>query len=231
MSGNGASPTISEVLNDTFGFPEFRPGQEEVIDTIMGGGNVLAVMPTGSGKSLCYQVPAIALPGVTVVVSPLVALMQDQVSALKLAGVAAETINSSRDRGTNIETWRSVSDGTTKLLYLSPERLMTEQMLTALSALPLSPHRGRRSPLHFAMGPGLPAGICRPDPAQGALSGDARRRLHRNRRRGHPRGHCRQAVRRQGAHVRRRVRPPQHLPGGRDEARLEAAAQGLPRRP
>ena len=138
MSGNGASPTISEVLNDTFGFPEFRPGQEEVIDTIMGGGNVLAVMPTGSGKSLCYQVPAIALPGITVVVSPLVALMQDQVAALKLAGVAAETINSSRDRGTNIETWRSVSDGTTKLLYLSPERLMTEQMLSALSGLPLS---------------------------------------------------------------------------------------------
>ena len=138
MSGNGAAPTISEVLNDTFGFPEFRPGQEEVIDTIMGGGNVLAVMPTGSGKSLCYQVPAIALPGVTVVVSPLVALMQDQVAALKLAGVAAETINSSRDRGANIETWRSVSDGTTKLLYLSPERLMTEQMLSALSGLPLS---------------------------------------------------------------------------------------------
>ena len=138
MSGNGASPTISEVLNDTFGFPEFRPGQEEVIDTIMDGGNVLAVMPTGSGKSLCYQVPAIALSGVTVVVSPLVALMQDQVSALKLAGVAAETINSSRDRETNIATWRSVSDGTTKLLYLSPERLMTEQMLSALSGLPLS---------------------------------------------------------------------------------------------
>ena len=138
MSGNGASPTISEVLNDTFGFPEFRPGQEEVIDTIMGGGNVLAVMPTGSGKSLCYQVPAIALPGITVVVSPLVALMQDQVAALKLAGVAAETINSSRDRGTNIETWRGVSGGTIKLLYLSPERLMTEQMLSALSGLPLS---------------------------------------------------------------------------------------------
>ena len=138
MSGNGASPTISEVLNDTFGFPEFRPGQEEVIDTIMDGGNVLAVMPTGSGKSLCYQVPAIALSGVTVVVSPLVALMQDQVAALKLAGVAAETINSSRDRETNIATWRSVSDGTTKLLYLSPERLMTEQMLSALSGLPLS---------------------------------------------------------------------------------------------
>ena len=138
MSGNGAAPTISEVLNDTFGFPEFRPGQEEVIDTIMGGGNVLAVMPTGSGKSLCYQVPAIALPGVTVVVSPLVALMQDQVAALKLAGVAAETINSSRDREANVATWRGVSDGTTKLLYLSPERLMTEQMLSALSSLPLS---------------------------------------------------------------------------------------------
>ena len=86
-----------DILKDVFGFDEFRPGQEEVIDALLAGGHVLAVMPTGSGKSLCYQVPALVLGGLTIVVSPLVALMQDQVAALRLAGVAADTINSSRD--------------------------------------------------------------------------------------------------------------------------------------
>ena len=83
----------SRILREVFGFQDFRPGQEEVIDAIFQGENVLAVMPTGSGKSLCFQIPALGLGGLTVVVSPLVSLMQDQVSALKLAGVKAETIN------------------------------------------------------------------------------------------------------------------------------------------
>ena len=83
-----------DILKDVFGFDEFRPGQEEAVDALLAGRNVLAVMPTGSGKSLCYQVPALVLGGLTIVVSPLVALMQDQVAALRLAGVAAETINS-----------------------------------------------------------------------------------------------------------------------------------------
>ena len=86
------------VLSQVFGFENFRPGQKEVVDSLMAGRNVLAVMPTGSGKSLCYQVPALAMGGLAVVVSPLVALMQDQVAALKLAGVEAETINSSASR-------------------------------------------------------------------------------------------------------------------------------------
>ncbi|MEM6707140.1 MAG: DEAD/DEAH box helicase, partial [Acidobacteriota bacterium] len=86
------------VLRDVFGFSSFRPGQEEVVDTLLSGQDALAIMPTGSGKSLCYQVPALALGGLTVVVSPLVALMEDQVAALRLAGVPAETINSSRER-------------------------------------------------------------------------------------------------------------------------------------
>ena len=82
-----------QVLKDVFGYESFRPGQEAAMDALLAGRNVLTVMPTGSGKSLCFQVPALVKGGLTIVVSPLVALMQDQVSALRLAGVAADTIN------------------------------------------------------------------------------------------------------------------------------------------
>ena len=87
------------VLKDVFGFDSFRPGQEAAMETLLAGRHLLTVMPTGSGKSLCFQVPALALGGLTVVVSPLVALMQDQVAALRLAGVAADAINSANTRG------------------------------------------------------------------------------------------------------------------------------------
>ena len=137
MIDGGTPGSIDRILKDVFGFDAFRPGQEPVITAIMEGCSVLAVMPTGAGKSLCYQIPALALEGLTVVVSPLVALMRDQVAALKLAGVAAESINSSQARSENVEAWRRVADGEVNLLYLSPERLMTEQMLTAISDLPL----------------------------------------------------------------------------------------------
>ena len=82
------------ILKSVFGFDAFRPGQETVIDALLEGRHVLTVMPTGSGKSLCFQVPALILGGLTIVVSPLIALIQDQVAALRLAGVSAETINS-----------------------------------------------------------------------------------------------------------------------------------------
>ncbi len=124
-----------QVLQNVFGFEHFRTGQEPVIDAVLGGSNVLSVMPTGAGKSLCYQVPALVLGGLTIVVSPLVALMQDQVAALQLAGVAADTINSNREREQNVEVWRQAEAGNLRLLYLSPERLMSERMLDALSQL------------------------------------------------------------------------------------------------
>ena len=117
------------VLKDVFGFDDFRPGQDTVTEALLAGRHVLAVMPTGAGKSLCYQVPALVLGGLTIVVSPLVALMQDQVAALRLAGVAADTINSSLDRDANVAAWRRVAAGQTRLLYLAPERLMTARML------------------------------------------------------------------------------------------------------
>jgi ATP-dependent DNA helicase RecQ len=127
-----------DVLNKIFGYDSFRPGQEEIVDALLSKKNVLAVMPTGAGKSLCFQVPALTLPGLTLVVSPLVALMQDQVTALKLQGVAAETINSSIDRDENVAIWRRVAAGEVRILYLSPERLMTERMISALQRLPVS---------------------------------------------------------------------------------------------
>ncbi len=123
------------ILKDIFGFDDFRPGQTTAIEAVLAGRHVLSVMPTGAGKSLCYQVPALVMGGLTLVVSPLVALMQDQVAALRLAGVAADTINSSFDRDANVATWRRVATGETRLLYLAPERLMTERMLDALGRL------------------------------------------------------------------------------------------------
>ncbi|HEX4158444.1 MAG TPA: DNA helicase RecQ [Rhizomicrobium sp.] len=121
------------VLKSIFGFDAFRPGQEAVIDLLLARRNVLAVMPTGSGKSLCFQIPALLFGGLTVVVSPLVALMQDQVAALRLAGVAAEMINSAQSREANVAAWRRVAGGEARLLYMAPERLMTERMLAALT--------------------------------------------------------------------------------------------------
>jgi ATP-dependent DNA helicase RecQ len=127
-----------EVLRRVFGHEGFRPGQQQVVEAIMAGRDVLAVMPTGAGKSLCYQVPAIARGGVAVVVSPLVALMQDQVARLQAAGVPAGTINSSQPWGTNADTWRAAQRGELRLLYMSPERLTDARMLDALPRLNLS---------------------------------------------------------------------------------------------
>ena len=125
----------AKVLREVFGFDEFRLGQEDIVDHLLGGRHVLAVMPTGSGKSLCYQVPALVKQGLTIVVSPLVALMQDQVAALKLAGVAAETINSAASREDNVDIWKRVAAGLVRILYMAPERLMTERMIAALQRL------------------------------------------------------------------------------------------------
>ncbi|MET0315082.1 MAG: DNA helicase RecQ [Hansschlegelia sp.] len=126
------------VLKEAFGFDAFRPGQERVIDSLLAGRDVLAVMPTGAGKSLCYQVPALVMGGLAIVVSPLIALMNDQVAGLTLDGVGAEAIHSGKTREENVASWRRVASGEAKLLYLAPERLMTGRMLSALSRLPVS---------------------------------------------------------------------------------------------
>lgn len=130
---SGRSP--QSVLKEIFGFSTFRPGQEEVVVKIAAGRALLCVMPTGAGKSLCYQVPALMRDGLTVVVSPLVALMDDQVAALNANGVPAVAIHSGKPRDVNVGEWRKVAAGEAPILYLSPERLMTDRMLTALGRL------------------------------------------------------------------------------------------------
>ena len=125
------------VLKNVYGYDAFRGKQAETIEALLNGSNTLAVMPTGMGKSICFQIPALIFGGLTLVVSPLVALMEDQVVALKLADIAAETINSSRSREDNVAAWRKVANGEIRLLYIAPERLMTERMLAALARLPV----------------------------------------------------------------------------------------------
>ena len=124
-----------ETLKNVFGFAEFRGEQSNIIDDFMGGQNILAVMPTGAGKSLCFQLPALLQDGLTIVISPLISLMQNQVEALKLFGVAAATINSGNSAEENYDIWRKMRDGSLKLLYLSPEKLMTDRMLEAVQGL------------------------------------------------------------------------------------------------
>ena len=112
------------LLKSVFGFDAFRPGQEEIIQAVLGGEDVLAVMPTGSGKSLCYQLPALVMGGLTVVVSPLIALMRDQVRQLREYGIAAASLNSSNDMEQNRRIHDQLMEGSLRLLYVAPERLM-----------------------------------------------------------------------------------------------------------
>ncbi|MFO1143183.1 MAG: DNA helicase RecQ [Amaricoccus sp.] len=111
------------LLREVWGFAEFRPGQEEIVGAVADGRDVLAIMPTGGGKSLCYQLPAVLRPGVTLVISPLIALMRDQVRALTAAGVAAGALTSQSDREETEAVFAALDEGRLKLLYMAPERL------------------------------------------------------------------------------------------------------------
>ena len=123
----------TSLLHSVFGFSAFRPGQEEIVRAILAGENVLAVMPTGSGKSLCYQLPAIARGGLTLVVSPLIALMRDQVRALTAAGVAAGSLNSSNDPAETSRVLGLLRRGELRLLYVAPERLSRPDTIEMLA--------------------------------------------------------------------------------------------------
>ncbi|WP_411232795.1 DNA helicase RecQ [Marivita sp. S0852] len=126
-------PDADVILRDVFGFDSFRPGQSEIVEAVTQGENVLAIMPTGGGKSLCFQLPALARHGVTVVISPLIALMRDQVRGLREAGVAAGALTSANTDEENDAVWDMLHSGELKLLYLAPERLAsggTQRMLS-----------------------------------------------------------------------------------------------------
>ncbi|MFL5371208.1 MAG: RecQ family ATP-dependent DNA helicase, partial [Myxococcales bacterium] len=114
-----------QILNRTFGYPSFRGQQGEIIDHVLGGGSCLVLMPTGGGKSLCYQIPALALEGIALVISPLIALMQDQVRALEQVGIAAAFYNSSLTAEEKQAVRAAATEGRLKLLYVAPETLNT----------------------------------------------------------------------------------------------------------
>src|SRR5436189_6340079 len=114
---------IHQILQHYFGYSQFRYNQQDIIENVLAKKNSVVLMPTGGGKSLCYQVPALAFDGVTVVVSPLIALMKDQVDALKLNGVAAAFLNSSLSSNEQSTVLHQLKNNRLKLLYVAPERL------------------------------------------------------------------------------------------------------------
>jgi ATP-dependent DNA helicase RecQ len=125
-------PTPLAVLRRVFGYPSFRGQQQEIVEHVIAGGDAIVLMPTGGGKSLCYQLPALLRPGLGVVVSPLIALMKDQVDALRQAGVRAAALNSGLPAGEAGAVERAARDGALDLIYVSPERLMTPGCLELL---------------------------------------------------------------------------------------------------
>ena len=117
---------IQEALKRYFGYDSFRQNQEEIIRHVTGGNDALVLMPTGGGKSICYQIPALTLQGTAVIISPLISLMKDQVEALQANGIEAEALNSSNDSTADMLIRRRCMAGNVKLLYISPERVMAE---------------------------------------------------------------------------------------------------------
>ena len=136
---HGADPgTLEDTLRNVFGIRTFRPHQREIIEHVIAGGDAFVLMPTGGGKSLCYQLPALRRAGTAIVVSPLISLMKDQVDALRANGVAAACLNSSLAPQEAAETLRGLRAGRLSLLYVAPERLMLPGFLETLRAVPLS---------------------------------------------------------------------------------------------
>ena len=127
-----------EVLKQTFGYTSFREGQERLVDSTLSGRDVLGIMPTGAGKSICFQIPALMFPGITIVISPLISLMKDQVTALNAAGIHAAYINSSLTEGQFYKAMEYARKGRYKIIYAAPERLMTESFLALAQEVPIS---------------------------------------------------------------------------------------------
>src|SRR3954469_1131547 len=122
-------------MRGTFGLEEFRPGQQDVINSVVAGRDTLAVMPTGAGKSLCYQLPALHLPGTTIVVSPLIALMKDQADKLRELGVSAREVNSTVPAATLKETLAEIANAEIDFVFATPERLEDPAFLATLAPL------------------------------------------------------------------------------------------------
>lgn len=126
------------ILKTYYGYDEFRGGQEVLIDHILAGKDVVGIMPTGAGKSICYQIPAMLLPGITIVISPLISLMQDQVSALVQNEIPAAFINSSLTASQYQKVLKNLQEQAYKILYVAPERLLNEDFLQVIKRMPIS---------------------------------------------------------------------------------------------
>ena len=131
-------PTAQDILKQYFGYDSFRPGQDKLVQSILSGRDTLGIMPTGAGKSICYQVPALLLPGLTLVISPLISLMRDQVGALNEAGVPAACVNSAMSAESMRDVLGYAAQGGYKLLYIAPERLTAPAFLSFAQRVPVS---------------------------------------------------------------------------------------------
>ena len=211
-----------EVLRETFGFHDFQGLQRPVIECVLGGGDAMVLMPTGGGKSLCYQLPALILPGVCLVVSPLIALMRDQVQSLRQMGVRAAAINSSLVPGEAAQLERAMQAGELDLVYVAPERLLTERFLSVLDRTPLALFAIDEAHCVSQWGPRLPPGIPATGGAAGPLAERAAPGADGHRRQAHAKRHHHPPALRGRRDLRRRVRPAQPA--------LRGAAQG-PRPP
>ena len=121
-----------QVLSEAFGFDQFLPGQAEVIEHLLAGRSTLAIFPTGGGKSLCYQLPALTFDGITIVISPLIALMKDQIDVLKSRGIPAERLDSTLSADETRSVMLALRSGELRLLYVAPERFNNERFLQAI---------------------------------------------------------------------------------------------------
>ena len=135
MQASQNASDIHLTLKNTFGFSQFRDGQEEIIRDIINEKQILAIMPTGAGKSLCYQLPAIISEKRTIIISPLIALIDDQISTLKESGIYAEKLHSNQSSDDLNASWYNFKSGKCKILYVSPERLMSDFMIRNLKEL------------------------------------------------------------------------------------------------
>ena len=136
-ASNTADPAL-HLLQTVFGYPSFRGQQEQIVGHVVKGGDALVLMPTGGGKSLCYQIPALIRHGVGIVISPLIALMQDQVDALEEVGVRAAFLNSTQSFDEALRIEKMMRNGELDMVYIAPERLMTQRCLELLSVTPLA---------------------------------------------------------------------------------------------
>ncbi len=222
------SETALDLLHRIFGHREFRGEQAQIVEQVAGGGDALVLMPTGGGKSLCYQLPALLRDGCGIVVSPLIALMQDQVEALRQLGVSAAYLNSSLDAAVRRR-------GRTQAARRRARPALRRARTPADAALPVAARprahravRHRRGALRLAMGPRLPPGIPRTHGAARALAAGAAHRAHRHRGRAHAPGNRRTPGTGRRAPLRQFVRPPQHPLSRGAEGQRAAAAARLP---